>query len=324
VCSTGVDAGSSTMTTTAGPSATFPSAGPSASTGDAGFAIADSGPSSPNRTAKSPLQQMGAKAKSTPAMNYHKEMKERTNFAGTTVDGVQKGTTFMTSVSAYRHAPKWTIGSKGADMFSRTNVSPAPGSYNQPPEDKWKFKSTGLFSFGGAPRFGLGESPNKKAPGPGGYNPEDPNHSCMPKIGFGTSQRGRGALVSQANPGPGAYESKTCLGEGRMFTARGRQATSYMRARSLPGPGAYNPKLEAAYGSGPKTGFGTSTRDDVGGALRSLVGPGPGSYEMQNCKGVGQDGPMFSATSRRRLHDLSSYMTPGPGTYNSHGTSFGY
>jgi hypothetical protein len=253
----------------------------------------------------------------------HKDLKERTAFHSQTVDGVMKRTTFMHAISTYPTAPQVTISSRNENTMPRSNQGPAPGTYNLPDAEKSKFKATSKFSFGGSSRFGLGASPTKQQPGPGQYNPKDPSLFVDTKVGFGTSVRGKINGAAQANPGPGAYESKSTVGGGLMFTARGRHPTSYMRSRSMPGPGAYTPALGAAYQTSPKCGFGTSTRGDfVGGAARGQ--PGPGTYEMQNFKCMGKDSKKFSATSRRRMHDLNSYVTPGPGTYNAHVTSFGH
>lgn len=264
------------------------------------------------------------KSASSPALGSYADLKAKTAFAGASVDGVLKRTTYMTQFSNYRSSPKYTLAPRGQNMFVRSSQTPAPGTYNLPPEEKSKYKMPPRFSFGGSSRFGLGESPAKKQPGPGQYNPVDPSLTGDTKVGFGTAVRGKGALVAQANPGPGAYEYRSCMGQGQMFTAGGRHPTSYMRARSLPGPGAYNPMTQGVFSSPPKAGFGTSTRDDIGTKTRNLVMPGPGTYELQNFKGVGTDSAKFSATSRRRLHDLNSYVTPGPGAYNAHCTSFGY
>merc|ERR1712232_141509 len=244
---------------------------------------------------------------------------------GATHEGVLKRTTYMTSVSAYRTGPKYSLGIKTGAAFIRSSANPAPGTYNTPDEGKTKYKKPPAFSFGGVARFGMGgEPPSKKQPGPGAYTPNDPVLSCTQKVGFGTSVRGKGSMVAQANPGPGAYELRSTVVAGPMVTACGRHAASYMRARSLPGPGAYNPSLHYAYPTLPRCGFGTSTRDDIASKSRNLVMPGPGTYEMQNFRTVGTETPKFSATSRRRVHDLNSYVTPGPGTYNAHVTSFGY
>mmetsp|Transcript_99982 Transcript_99982/g.182384 ORF Transcript_99982/g.182384 Transcript_99982/m.182384 type:complete len:452 (-) Transcript_99982:52-1407(-) len=253
----------------------------------------------------------------------YKDLKSRTAFAASTVDGVLKRTTFMNSMSGYRTSPQWKFGERGNSMFIRSSSTPAPGSYNMPPEDKSKFKATPQFSFGGSSRFGLGMSPTKLQPGPGQYNPKDPSLNVDTKVGFGTSIRGKTNPAAQANPGPGAYESKSTMGSGLMFTARGRHPTSYMRSRSMPGPGAYTPSVTGVYQSSPKCGFGTSTRGEMG-KSRMAGQPGPGAYELQNFKCMGKDSIKYSATSRRRMHDLNSYVTPGPGTYNAHVTSFGF
>jgi len=239
-----------------------------------------------------------------------------------TVDGVNKGATFIHACSGFKTGAKYSFGQKGPSAFIQSSSTPAPGTYTLGNEEKSKYRAPPKFSFGGSSRFGLSASPTKKAPGPGAYNPKDPNLTA-PKVGFGGSGPARGNGLSEANPGPGAYEQRSTLGKGLMFTARGRHPTSYMRARSMPGPGAYDPKTASSTAQGPKCGFGTSTRTDIAGAARSLVMPGPGTYEMQACMSVGKDGPKYSATSRRRVMDLNSYVTPGPGTYNAHTTSFG-
>jgi len=206
-------------------------------------------------------------------------------------------------------------------MFMRSSGGPAPGTYHLPDDHKTKFKSVTCASFGGSSRFGLGAGPTKIAPGPGQYHPQDPSMFLDTKVRFGTSLRNKRSMLHE-NPGPGAYEVRSTVGGGMMFTARGRQPANYMRARSLPGPGAYTPVQNGAYSSGPKASFGSSVRGDIMfSATRNQ--PGPGAYEMQNTKCVGKDTPKYSATSRRRMHDLSSYTTPGPGTYNAHATSFG-
>lgn len=262
-------------------------------------------------------------SKSLPSFGGYDDLKRKTEFSSMTTDGVLKRATYMTSCSNFKSGAKYTFGQKGPNIFMKSSCSPAPGTYNLANEEKSKYKAPPKFSFGGGSRFGLGENPTKKAPGPGAYNPKDPNLTA-PKVGFGAGGSSRGLPLPEANPGPGAYESRSCMGRGLMFTARGRHPVSYMRARSLPGPGAYNPSTDSVFLASPKCGFGTSTRTDVAGAARNLVMPGPGTYEMQQAKALGKDGPKYSATSRRRVHDLNSYVTPGPGTYNAHTTSFGY
>jgi len=279
----------------------------------------------PSPDGKTMLRGKSPMSMSTPALGSYADLKSKTHFEGATNCGVLKRTVYMVSVSGYRTGPKYSLGIKSGASFIRTGANPAPGTYNPANEDKTKYKKTAAYSFGGVARFGMGgEPPSKKMPGPGAYTPADPALGCTCKVGFGTSVRGKGSLVAQANPGPGAYEQRSTIGQGPMKTAGGRHATSYMRARSLPGPGAYNPSMHYAYPTLPRCGFGTSTRDDIAAKSRNLVNPGPGAYEMQDFQNVGSDAPKFSATSRRRVHDLNSYVTPGPGTYNAHATSFGY
>lgn len=255
-------------------------------------------------------------------MGSYNDLKKKTSFTNMTIDGVHKQPTYMVHLSNYKTGPKFSIGTKLPSSFIRSSSTPAPGSYNLVGEDRAKFKSEPRFSFGGCARFGLGQSPTKKMPGPGAYNPKDPLLHMETKVGFGSSSRAKATLASQHNPGPGAYEARSSLGQGKMFTAGGRHPTNYTRSRSLPGPGAYNPSLVAVCQTPPQCGFGTATRNDIVG--KGAQAPGPGTYDLQSFKATGSDAPKYSTASRRRLHDLNSYVTPGPGSYNSHITSFGY
>jgi hypothetical protein len=281
-----------------------------------------SGPQDMSRSDGFVNNQRGSPSSPAKSPGGGEDLKARTMFSQSTTDGVLKRTTFIHKLSNYHSAPEITIASRTEGMFTRSQQGPSPGSYNLPHDEKSKFKTVPRYSFGGSSRFGLGASPSKQQPGPGAYNPRDPALLVDTKVGFGTSVRNKGVPSSQANPGPGAYESRNTVGGGLMFTAMGRHPTSYMRSRSLPGPGAYTPTLTGAYQTSPKCGFGTSTRGDFTGG-NSRGQPGPGTYEMQNWKRVGSDSSKFSATSRRKMHDLNSYVTPGPGTYNAHATSFG-
>lgn len=270
---------------------------------------------------QSQSKMMSSTTQSLPALGTYSDLKKKTEFAATTVDGVLKRTTFMSATSNFAGSPKYTIAQRGPSSFIRSSSTPAPGSYTLNSEGG-KYKTSTKYSFGGCSRFGLGQSPAKKQPGPGAYNPRDPS-DVQVKVGFGGSTRGKGQPQSTHNPGPGAYENRSSMGQGKMFTAGGRHPVSYMRARSQPGPGAYNPVDSQVAGGSMKVGFGTSTRSDIASASRNLVAPGPGSYDMQNKLAVGADASKYSITSRRRLHDLNSYVSPGPGSYNAHTTSFG-
>eukprot|EP00439_Symbiodinium_sp_Y106_P060482 s2566_g8.t4 len=175
-------------------------------------------------------------------------------------------------------------------------------------------KSLPKFSFGGATRFAIGEVPTKKQPGPGAYNPRDPLLTAGPKVSFAGANAGRGPPLPENAPGPGAYEQRSTLGKSKMFTARGRQASSYMRSRSQPGPGAYDPKLGAVLMGIPKCGFGTSIRNDITGAARSLMLPGPGAYDMQSA--MSAPGPRPGQLCHawpwniQRAHDIFRVLRP--------------
>jgi hypothetical protein len=263
-------------------------------------------------------------SRSLPSFGSFEDLKRRTEFSSMTMNGVNKSPNFVTSISNFKSGGKFSFGQKGPSVFAKSSNSPAPGTYTLHNEDKCKFKATPKFSFGGGARFGLGQSPTKKSPGPGAYNPKDPNLATTKVCFGGGGAASRGPKLPEANPGPGSYELKSTVGQGLMFTARGRHPVPFTRSRSLPGPGAYNPSASSVLMQAPKCGFGTSTRTDIAGSARNLVMPGPGTYNMQQVKALGRDAPKYSATSRRRVHDLNSYITPGPGTYNSNLTCFGY
>ncbi|CAK9035976.1 Pumilio-like 2, partial [Durusdinium trenchii] len=261
----------------------------------------------------------------TRSRSSHDDLKSRLQFSSMTDGGVKKGPTFMHIVSNHKTGARWSFGQKGPSTLFSSNSSPPPGTYNLPSGPNaasgGKYKKPPNFSFGGSSRFALGPN-EKKQPGPGAYNPKDPLLTAGPKVSFTGANAGRGLPLQENAPGPGAYEQRSSLGKSKMFTARGRQANAGTRSRSQPGPGAYDPKVNAVLMGIPRCGFGTATRADITGAASSLFGPGPGAYDLQNAMSLGKNGPKYSATSRRRVHDLDSYVTPGPGTYNAHTTSF--
>lgn len=262
------------------------------------------------------------KSKSLAALGSYNDLRSKTAFSSVTTDGVNKNPPSMRNFSNFRTGPKFSLGTKLPSSFIRSSSTPAPGAYSLPGDDNSaKYRTEPRFSFGGCARFGLAQSPAKQMPGPGTYNPKDPTLSMTPKVGFGSGARAKVALTSQHNPGPGAYEARSSLGNGRMFTAGGRHPVNHTRSRSQPGPGAYTPSMRSVKEASPMCGFGTSLRGGVAGA-RAGQAPGPGSYEMQSFRGTGSDAPKYSTSSRHRLIDLNSYVTPGPGSYNAHITSF--
>lgn len=245
-----------------------------------------------------------------------------------TTGGVMKGPTYMSAHSRWAASPKWTLGVKPKSTLVKPDTGPSAGTYDLPPTDRSsKYRSIPRFGFGVGSRFGISEQSLKQNPGPGSYQPKDPALQVGTKVGFGTSVRsGLATSGSLHFPGPGAYDQRNTIGQGLMFTAKGKQPTSYLtKSASAPGPGAYNPSTSIIFGEAPKCGFGTSSRDsEAARASRTQGNPGPGAYDMMYSQGIGRDSKKFSATSRRRVHDLNSYLTPGPGAYNAHVTSFGY
>jgi hypothetical protein len=262
-------------------------------------------------------------AASSPSLGSFKDLRMKTSFASITQEGILKRPTYMTSLSNFNTAPKFSMAfrGRGGTSFIRSNSTPAPDTYTRSSEGS-RHKEPPKYSFGGSSRFGLETSPAKKQPGPGVYNPRNPAE-VTPKVGFGSDRRFKDNSTPQANPGPGAYETHKDGHVGPMFTAQGRHTAAF-RARSLPGPGAYTPTVNSVYEQAPKCGFGTATRVSDGVSRNTYSNPGPGAYELQNFRATGSEAPKFSAVSRRHRHDLDSYITPGPGSYNSHVTSFGY
>jgi len=237
-----------------------------------------------------------------------------------TADGVKKGQTYMGNLSNVRSSPKFTIAARDKNpAFLRSNSTPAPGTYDSLDDrNNPRYAHPPKVSFGVGDRFVYKQD---RQPGPGAYTPKDPARSVSRKVGFGASTKIRSAPTPTENPGPGAYEMRSCLGEGPMFSSYGRLVSQQLSSKSFPGPGTYNPSTWMTAAASPKTGFGTSRRTPPSGPV--ALSPGPGSYNMQNTKGLGQDAPMITVVSRRKLHDISSYLTPGPGAYNAHSTCFG-
>lgn len=278
----------------------------------AGEAAADFSPLPP------PAPRASPKCASLPELGSYKDLKQKTAFARTIGSGATDDPTYLHHISGFRSGPKFSMAHKGECSFIKYKATPAPGSYNLRLEEDSKHKNPPKFSFTSSSRFGLGENPTKKMPGPGAYNPRDPVMESSVKVAIVGSTRGRGPPILQTNPGPGAYDLRSSIGQGKMFTAGGRYHAFIDKTKVMPGPGAYNPSTSTALATAPKCGFGTSTRTEP----PPRCAPGPGTYEMQNALGVGSSGPKYSATSRRTIHDLNSYLTPGPGSYNSHMTSF--
>lgn len=200
---------------------------------------------------------------------------------------------------------------KGKANLVQTSGTPGPGAYMSPDAGTNRFNKSPNYGFGGASRDGIRPG---SAPGPGQYQPANPNYGNAAKYGFGTSDR-VGIKNRHDLPGPASYQIPAKMGyEGPKYSGAGRRnAAGY---NNTPGPGAYQPDDSNAstWNRPQKWGFGTSPREG-----RSTLGtPGPGSYDRNS--GI-KDGPKFSMKAR---NDVSPRVpTPGPGEHGGVYTQFG-
>lgn len=212
------------------------------------------------------------------------------------------GGPLLNTLSNVKGSPKWSFKGKPADGHKID--TPGPGSYAS--SESSKYSKSPSHGFGGAPR----DSNNKNAqPGPGQYQPEDPNNTSS-KYGFGTSNR-KGAPRRQDQPGPGSYNLGDTVGSGPGYSVAGRRETK--SDSHTPGPGAYQPAAEGCDKKSPQWGFGTADREvKVNG-----ISPGPGAYRADAKK----EGPQYSFRGRSEAARINS--TPGPGAHGAPYSQFG-
>lgn len=219
------------------------------------------------------------------------------------------GNPLMTGLSHIKKAPCFSLNSRPKTL-APLNV-PGPGSYMDSGPDKTsKFDARPQFSFGSSSRDVIDK---QRAPGPGAYGcrgyvgVEGPGFTCTPRRGEAT--------MRDRNPGPGAHNLPSLVGNGPKHTATPRRPDP--KAQMLPGPGEYRQDDTTAQAS-PKWGFGSSTRPELANAA-GANGPGPGTYGSGN---AAQKGPQYSMGSRTRGPKMQN--TPGPGAHGGHFTTFGY
>jgi len=230
---------------------------------------------------------------------------------------------YMTSLSQFGRSPKWTMSNRqhhGPGMGGMPKWTPPPGTYEQGNIDLVRYKTAPKFGFGTGNRFGDNMGNQKiKHPGPGQYNPNDPN-LVQSHVGFGTSARPEMGQ-SKRSPGPGTYEAASQVGRrgGPMFTARGRFSAKD-RSHSTPGPGTYSIPSTL---SGSRPGLGISSRKDENKRMeRKTRAPGPGAYDPYLYTEFGATSAKYSLYGVRK--NFAQAGTPGPGDYNTDITSFGY
>jgi hypothetical protein len=197
--------------------------------------------------------------------------------------------------------------------------APGPGQYN--PDLRASVSSQQGFKIGKSERTSFKDV--TKTPGPGAFGGLNWNMDSA-KAGSSFGPHGQSGVVkddrSKAllganvnNPGPGNYN----------IDKNSRSAPAYsmsMKPKNKddnwqPGPGMYNPNMNAARVSAEGTRIGTSTRPDLTGAAASKISePGPGQYTVH---ARGFENLAYSVgNSKRREHKKTSDSAPGPGAYN--------
>mmetsp|Transcript_21034 Transcript_21034/g.58758 ORF Transcript_21034/g.58758 Transcript_21034/m.58758 type:complete len:232 (-) Transcript_21034:110-805(-) len=211
-------------------------------------------------------------------------------------------------------APKWSFTGR-PDPKDKEEKVPGPAKYGTPSVET-RFKRSQSASFGSSIR----EMEKKWAgqPGPGSYNPYDPNQTSA-KFGFGSAARLPQRQIP-VSPDPGKYETSKPLYNKTMTLGGRREGKKFSNAS--PGPGQYSDLTrgyQQMWKSDPKWGFGTSGRTE----WASGDGPGPGRYtapqEMGGPKAHIKSCPNFSMSSRRK--PARADATPGP--VFPHYTQFG-
>jgi hypothetical protein len=88
-------------------------------------------------------------------------------------------------------------------------------------------------------------------------------------------------------PGPGAYSLKPTLNEISMKFGTGSRAelSGGKETKMKPGPGNYEPKIQASLTASPKYGFGTGIRTEEPYNKAKKFVPGPGQYMSQSFVG---------------------------------------
>mmetsp|Transcript_1180 Transcript_1180/g.2391 ORF Transcript_1180/g.2391 Transcript_1180/m.2391 type:complete len:455 (-) Transcript_1180:87-1451(-) len=235
---------------------------------------------------------------------------------------------FLKAFSRHASQPIVAFAEKLPSPMIIKNTNPAPGTY--PPLDGaryGKYQVQPTYTFPSGKRFRRDGLPlSEKRPGPGHY-PTDKferfKYVNQTTNSFGSAPRGRANPIRTKGPGPGEYDVRgNPMKDGKSFTMQGKFRKRGVLNYNDPGPGAYDPSTILCDPMMPKTGFGTSLREDYQ-EKRERDIPGPGAYDILKRNPIGTDSAKFSVTSRRKQHDLSGYLSPGPGMYNHHST-FGY
>lgn len=184
-------------------------------------------------------------------------------------------------------------------LIIKDSGAPGPGAYDAKPQKH-------------APSFSVGRGKRPqipgitKNPGPGLYNPVNPNHSMHSKS-IGSSMRPPLAKTNGV-PGPGAYDFPSFAEHGPKYSVVGRKP-EIKGNTVVPGPGQYNPEIVASRPEGVHVVIGTGQRtNESRRGIRAL--PGPGTYDPN----IPSDSPKWTFKKDPRVK-INFDDDPGPGQY---------
>lgn len=244
--------------------------------------------------------------------------------------------------SKSEHSPAPKMGFSQREPLSDSLANPGPGTYQVPPkfQEGPKYSISGKHStrlIGEVPgpghysqdlnAFTMKERPpsarigtsqredftqnGRNAPGPGAYEVLRPQ-SAGPKWGFGNDARDK--LFKSEAPGPGTYEMGNTL-DRKAWSISGKHPEIGDKT-SIPGPGAYDPKLFKA--DLPAYSVGRSSRSDFTKGFEKS--PGPGTYENKGLR-PSSSAPKLGTSKRPPLSQTEDI--PGPGAYEFRSTNDG-
>jgi len=128
---------------------------------------------------------------------------------------------------------------------------------------------------------------------------------------MGTEKRNQNSETADLKnrPGPGQYLTKSFVGEGPKIGIKARGPEKELSKSIAPGPGAYQPKLDAIIQKPPAVGLGKGSRDGAFNSKAAAV-PGPGAYASE----IKKEGPKFGFGTSKR-NEAKPSAVPGPGNY---------
>mmetsp|Transcript_13299 Transcript_13299/g.24985 ORF Transcript_13299/g.24985 Transcript_13299/m.24985 type:complete len:338 (-) Transcript_13299:2492-3505(-) len=195
-----------------------------------------------------------------------------------------------------RSATSYSFGNKTYALpAAYAENDPGPGNY----EPNFKYNATTRNWKIGQAEKGKLDSQAVKVPGPGAYDGK--LHDGVPKYGFSKGPR-EIKSASEAVPGPGAYEMPSVRNT-MSKSITGRQKPPKDTSISL-GPGAYNPKLQD---KAPEYKIGTGKREDFSKAKKL---PGPGQYDPKLAAQVSK-ATSFGRGTRPPINSTQDIPGPG-------------